>query len=45
MSNEAEEMKKFIEEGRGSGEGPDDEHEIEEVQYADSERRARDRSW
>ena len=26
----------FVEDGRGTGDGPDDEHEIKEVEHADS---------
>lgn len=44
--SESDLMKEFIEAGRGSGDGPDDEHEvknldkIKEVEYADSGRRS-----
>lgn len=33
--SESDLMKEFIEAGRGSGDGPDDEHEVKEVEYAD----------
>lgn len=38
--SESDLMKEFVEAGRGAGDGPDDEHEVKEVEYADSERRA-----
>lgn len=37
---ESDLMKEFVEAGRGSGDGPDDEHETKEVEYAEGERRA-----
>lgn len=37
--SESDIMKEFIKAGRGSGEGPDDEHGVKEVEYGDSERR------
>ena len=37
--SESDLMKEFIKAGRGSGEGPDDEHDVKEVKYGDSERR------
>lgn len=37
--SESDLMKEFIEAGRGSGEGPDDEHDVKEVEYDSSEER------
>lgn len=37
--NESDLMKEFIEKGRGSGDGPDDEHEVKEVEYVSSKGR------
>lgn len=28
-------LKKLVADGRGTGDGPDDEHEVEEIEYAD----------
>lgn len=36
---ESDIMERYVETGRGSGDGPDDEHEVKEVEYGDSERR------
>ena len=38
--SESDLLRKLVEAGRGGGEGPEDEHEVEEVEYADSERRS-----
>ncbi|WP_298049684.1 hypothetical protein [uncultured Bifidobacterium sp.] len=40
MEDEVELMKQYE-----TADGPSDEHEVEVIEYADSERRARDRSW
>ena len=34
--SESDLMKEFVEEGRGTGDGPYDEHEVKEVEHADS---------
>ncbi|WP_297156765.1 hypothetical protein [uncultured Ellagibacter sp.] len=38
--SESDLMREFVEAGRGTGDGPDDEHAVKEVEYADSERRS-----
>lgn len=37
--SESDLMKEFVEAGRGSGDGPEDEHEVKEAEYVSSEER------
>lgn len=37
--SESDLMKEFVEAGRGSGDGPDDEHEVKEAEYVSSKER------
>lgn len=34
--SESDLLRKLVEAGRGGGEGPEDEHEVKEVEYGDS---------
>lgn len=36
VKEEAKLLSLLVEEGRGAGDGPDDEHEVKEVEHADS---------
>lgn len=38
--SESDLMKEFIEAGRGSGDGPEDEHEVKEAEYVSNEERS-----